>query len=81
MRGVLTHVGQELGLVLACDSELLTFLLDLLEQAGIVDRDRRLRRKGFEQMHRFPREGASKCAADDQCTNHIVLMQKRDGKD
>src|SRR5689334_434509 len=44
------HVGEELRLVLARDLELATLLLDLAEQARVLNRQYRLRGKGLKKL-------------------------------
>ncbi len=48
---LVAHVGEKLRLVLARKLELLALLLDLLEQAGVLHGDRRLRGKAMQQVH------------------------------
>ena len=45
------HVREELGLVLACGRQLLAFVLELPEQAGILDRKHGLRGEGLQKVH------------------------------
>ena len=52
---LVAHVGEELGLVPARELELSALLLDLLEQAGVLDSDRGLRGEGMQQVHRVGR--------------------------
>ena len=47
---LMAHVGEELRLVLARDLELAALLLDLAEQAGVLDRQRGLRGEGLQQL-------------------------------
>ena len=51
------HVGEEVGLVLVRDLELGALLLDLAEQARILDRNDRLVGEGLEQPHLLLGEG------------------------
>jgi hypothetical protein len=44
------HIGEELRLVLARLCKLASFLLDLMEQARILDRQDRLRGEGLQQF-------------------------------
>ena len=58
------HVRQELRLVLAGDLELAALLLELLEQAGVLDRQHRLAGERLEQLDDLWRELARRLAAD-----------------
>ena len=53
---LVAHVGEELRLVLAGDLQLPALLLDLAEQARILDRQGRLLGKGLQQLHDFDAE-------------------------
>ena len=46
----MAHVGEELRFVLTCYFELPALILDLVEQPRILNRQRRLRRKGLHQV-------------------------------
>ena len=49
---LVAHVGEELRLVVARDLELAALVLELLEQASILDGHRRLVRKRLEEVDR-----------------------------
>src|SRR5215470_13263016 len=44
------HIGEELGLVLAFDLELVTFFIDFTEQARILDGEHRLLSEGLDEI-------------------------------
>ena len=67
----MTHIGEELRLVLACDFELVAFVLDLMEQPRILDGQCRLRRKGLDQVDSVLRKGAGRFATDHQRAHDI----------
>ncbi len=72
------HVGEELRLVPAGRLELAALVLDLLEQAGVLDREHRLRGEGLEQPDHRGRELAGIAPADDQRAEDAILAQQRD---
>ena len=74
---LVAHVGQELGLVAAGGGELLPLLLELLEQAGVLDRQDRLVGQRLHQIDRLGAERAGALAADHQRADQAVLAQER----
>jgi hypothetical protein len=60
--------------MLAGDLELPTFLFDLLEQASVMDSDRRLCGKGLKESRGFAREGTRPPATHHQSSNHFIQM-------
>ena len=53
----MAHVGQELGLVLARDFELVAFLLDFAEEPRVLDGHRRVRGEDLQQIDRLRQDG------------------------
>ena len=74
---LVAHAGEELRLVLACRCELATLLLDLREQARILDRQHRLGGKGLEQVDGVRSELARRLAADNQRADHLAGSHQR----
>src|SRR6516225_12293495 len=50
---LMTHIGEELGLVLARNFELPALFPNLLEQAGVLDRQHRLGGEGLQNVDRL----------------------------
>ncbi|HKH27230.1 MAG TPA: hypothetical protein VKA61_02720, partial [Sphingomicrobium sp.] len=46
----MTHIGEELRLVAACNLNLAALLLDFAEQPRVLDREHGLRREGLEEV-------------------------------
>ena len=63
--------------MLACLCELATLLLDLREQARILDRQHRLGGKGLEQVDGVRSELARRLAADNQRADHLAGSHER----
>ena len=63
---LVAHVGEELRFVLARDFELSAFVLDLVEQPRVLDRQHRLRGESLHQVDCILWEGARRLAAHDQ---------------
>ena len=55
-------------------------LLEFLEQARVLDGDRRLRGEGLQQADRIVGKGANALAPHDERADHLVLMQERYGE-
>ena len=47
---LMAHIREELRLMLACNLELAALLLDLAEQARVLDREHGLGRKGLQKI-------------------------------
>ena len=62
------------------EAQLLALFLDLLEEARVVDGDRRLRSEGFQQAHGLRAEGAGIGPADGERADHLALVQQRYGE-
>ena len=58
---LVAHIGEELRLVLACLCELPALLLDLAEQARVLDSEHRLGGKRLEQLDRAFGERSPRC--------------------
>ena len=71
------HVGKKLRFELARRLELLALLLDLLEQARILDRQHRLRGEGLQQRYRGIRKQAAFRAAHHQRADHLLIADQR----
>jgi hypothetical protein len=71
------HVGQKLRLVLACLGELATLVLYLVEQAYVLDRDRRLVGEGRNELDLFVGEWAHLGAGQCQDADRDPLAQHR----
>src|ERR1700704_3261283 len=69
---LMTHVGQELRLVLTRYLQLPAFLLDFAEQTGVVDRQDRLRGKRLQELDGPFGEFAGRLAPNDECTNDMT---------
>ena len=75
------HVGEKLRLVPARDLELAALLLDLAEQARVLDRDRRLVGEGPEQRDLLVGERADVIAADEHRAEAAPFPQYRSEDD
>ena len=75
------HAREELGLVAAGDLELARLVLELAEQAGVVDRGGRLARQRLEQPDGLVGERARRLPADRQDADDVVAAAQRDGDD
>jgi len=71
------HVGQELGLVAAGDLQLAALVLQLLEQARVLDRKRRLGREGLEALDGLRCERTGLPTPDHQRADQPVLAEDR----
>ncbi len=69
---LVAHVGEELRLVLARDLELPALLVDLAEQARVLDRQHRLRGEGLQQVDGALGELAGRLAAHHQRADDLV---------
>ena len=74
---LVAHVGEELRLVAARDLDLAALLLDLAEQARVLDRDHGLRREGLQQVEGRLREHARLLAANHEGADDAVRPQQR----
>ena len=74
---LVTHVGQELRLVLARCCELASFLLNLMEQPRVLDRQHRLVGEGLQELDRAPRELAGLLAPHHQRADDPIGPQHR----
>ena len=74
---LVAHVGQELRLVLAGDRELAALLLDLAEQPGVLDGQRRLRGEGLQELDDLRRELPGRSPDHRQRADDLVLPQQR----
>ncbi len=75
------HVREELALVAVGDLELAALVLDLAEEAGVLDRERRLAGEGLEQLDRRGRKGSRRLPHHHQRPEDPVLAQQRDGQE
>ncbi len=75
---LMAHIGEELGFVLARHRQLAAFLLDLAEQAGILDRDHALRGEGRQQLDGGGREFAGRAPPHHKRAHLAVRPQQRD---
>src|SRR5215472_2866248 len=57
-----THIGEELRLVLACLLKLAALVLDFVEQPHVLDRDRSLVGEGRDQLDLLVSESSHTCA-------------------
>ena len=76
---LVAHVGEELRLVLARDLELAALLLDLAEQARVLDRDHRLGGEGLQQVNRVLDELARFLATHHESANWTVGKRRAAG--
>ena len=74
------HVGQELGLVLAGDFELAALLLDLQEQARVLDGQGGLGRECPQETRRLPAQTLRGLPDHSEATDQVVLANERDGE-
>src|SRR5262249_5494734 len=70
------HVGQELGLVLAGRFKLSALVLDLEKQAGVLERQGRLRGEGGEKVDHLSRELTGCSTANHQSAEQPVLVKQ-----
>ena len=68
----MAHAGEELRLVLARFRQLAALLLDLAEQAGVLDRQHRLRGERLQQFDRALRKLTRRLAAHHQGSNDPI---------
>ena len=69
---LVAHIGEELRLVLARDLELPALLVDLAEQARVLDRQHRLGGEGLQQVDRVLGELARRLATHHESANWTV---------
>src|SRR5438552_5669729 len=74
------HVREELGLVPVRDLELRRLLLDLLDQAHVLDRDRGLPRERLDELDLAIREWSYFDPDQDEHTEHLVATKQRDAE-
>jgi hypothetical protein len=67
-------------LCLLANSSCATFVVDFLEQLRVLDRQRRLRGKGFHQVDGVRAERAGRAAADHQQADDVVAGKQRRGQ-
>ena len=72
--------ARKCGLVLAGDLQRLAGLLDLLEEARVLDRQDRLAGERLDQVHDRLGELAGRLAADHQHADDALLADQRDGQ-
>jgi len=75
------HVGEELGLVTARRLELPALVLDLAEQAGVLDREGRLGGERAQQIDRLGRELAGTVPGHRDAADEPVVVGHRHGED
>ena len=73
----MAHIGEELRLVLTRDLELAALLLDLAEQARVLNRDHRLRGEGLQQIDRALGEFPGLAAPHHEGAHHAIRAQQR----
>src|SRR6516225_4324459 len=71
----MAHIGEKLALVLACLCELAALVLDFIEQAYVLDRNRGLVGKSFDQLDLLVGEWAYVGAAEGQHAYWDALAQ------
>ena len=74
---LVAHVGQELGLVLAGDRELAALLLDLAEEPGVLDGQRRLGGERLQELDDLRRELSGRPPVHRERADDLVLPQER----
>ena len=74
---LMAHIGEELRFVLACLFKLPALVLDLMEQPRILDGQRRLRRKGLDDVDGVLRKLSRRAAANHQHADDIFPTQQR----
>ena len=67
----MAHIGQKLRFVLARLGEFSALLLDLAEEARVLDRQYRLVGEGFEKIDRAPRKFAGCLEPDNQLADYL----------
>ena len=75
---LVAHIGEELRLVLARHRELPALVLDLVEQARVLDRQHRLRREGLQEIDRLLGELSRLLAAHHQRADMLGPEQRND---
>ena len=75
------HVGQELGLVAVGFLELAALVLDLAEEPGILDRQRRLAGECLEEAHDFRGELAGCLLGDGEAADQMALAHEWNAED
>src|SRR5262245_52183732 len=76
----MAHIGDELRFVLAGDLKFPALAGDLLEQARILKRNRRLIGKALHQAHDRGRKLACTVALQNQCAKGTLASEERDDK-
>src|SRR2546428_8270295 len=71
------HVREELALVPARHFELLTLLLDLIEEAYVLDRDRRLISEGLDELYLTVGERPHVVAGEDHRADRVPFAKHR----
>src|SRR5262249_18713531 len=74
------HAGDELRLVLACHLQLAAFVLDLAEQARVLDRQHRLGCESLQELNDILGKVARLLAPDDECSDDFVCAYQRHNK-
>ena len=73
---LVAHIGQELGLVLARFLKLSALVLNLVEQPRILNGQRRLRRKGLDEIDSVLRKYSRRATANYQRADDIFATHK-----
>src|SRR6516164_8632834 len=74
---LMAHIGKELRFVLACICKLPTLVLDFMEEARVLDGERRLRRKSLDDVDDILGKRTKRAAANNQHADAIFPAQKR----
>src|SRR5215831_6971327 len=77
---LVAHAGYELRLVLARYLQLAAFVLDLAEQARVLDRQHRLGRERLQEMNGTLGKFARLLAPDHECSDDLVCAYQRHNK-
>ena len=77
VRKLVGHVGEKLRLVPVGGFDLAALILDLAEQAGVLDRQYRLCGKGLKKIDHLWREGACLTTINRQCSHDLLVQKQR----
>src|SRR6516162_1457612 len=77
---LMTHIGEELRFVLACDLKLSALVLDFVKQTHVLDCNGGLVRKGCHKLDLLVGERPHSCAVHTQYTSRDTISQERDTK-
>jgi hypothetical protein len=72
-----THIGEELRLVLACLCKLAALVLNLVEQPHVLDRDHGLVGEGLHKFNLFVGKGTGGGSCEPDHANRISFSQQR----